>query len=62
MYTATYALILVFIMLCVAITGVGLKFHRVRMQFKSDKKGLKNSIVMHGGNGNANHLTNQNVR
>lgn len=44
MYTATYALILVFAILLVVIVGVSVKYHRVRVQFEADKKtGFKGS-------------------
>jgi hypothetical protein len=45
MYTATYALILVFAMLCVVVLGISVKLHRVRMQFRDDKKGFAQSFI-----------------
>ena len=45
MYTATYALILVFAMLAVIILGISVKLHRVRVQFREDKKGCAHSFV-----------------
>lgn len=54
MYTATYALILVFAMLIVVTVGIAVNFHRVRMQFKQDKKGFKNTTMSQFDNNNNN--------
>lgn len=49
MKTVAYSLILIFGMLLAVITGQGVKYHRLRMQFKRDQEGFKNAYDVANG-------------